>query len=598
MNFFTSRTRSAGVTAILAAMLAAGAHSAQAQVRIGTTFFPKPIDGTTRRFSAIAYDGANDAFLVVWGIGQVGARFVAANGTLLGSPTILNGPAGDGVRVACGTSINACLVTWVQEGSPHSLDAVMGRFVRYNNGAVAVLTAPFVINTNGIPKLTSSAPSVAYSSGSNEFLVSWSEASGVINAKAQRVASTGARVGGEISIATTSLWEGFPSVEYNSIQDEFLVAYYFETSGGSNCVGVQRVKAGTGALIGGRQTIYSSNFDQYPDLAYNSQTNQYLVVTWGWSGSYWMLHGRLIDGNGLPLGAGILSLAVKGGGDGIGVAYNPVSNTYLSVYLSQNNAEIWAVEIGAGGAPGTQIQATTSGSTLSTQPQAAGSGTAAKFMMVASEGYRQVMGQFLGHGTTTSTTPPPPPPSGCTTIQPGPNWVCVNGNWLPPTTTTTTGGCTTASPGTGWTCVNGNWVPPTTTTSGSCTTTKPASDWVCVNGDWLPPSLAPSTSSCTTASPGTGWTCVNGNWLPPTTTTTSSCTTTKPASDWVCVSGDWLPPSLAPSTSSCTTASPGTGWTCVNGNWLPPTTTTSSCTTIKPGTGWTCVNGNWLPPGY
>jgi hypothetical protein len=29
-------------------------------------------------------------------------------------------------------------------------------------------------------------------------------------------------------------------------------------------------------------------------------------------------------------------------------------------------------------------------------------------------------------------TPTPTPTSSCPTIQPGPNWVCVNGNWLPP----------------------------------------------------------------------------------------------------------------------------------------------------------------------
>jgi hypothetical protein len=46
--------------------------------------------------------------------------------------------------------------------------------------------------------------------------------------------------------------------------------------------------------------------------------------------------------------------------------------------------------------------------------------------------------QFTDTSTGTTATPvplPPPPapvPSSCTTIQPGPTWVCVNGNWLPP----------------------------------------------------------------------------------------------------------------------------------------------------------------------
>ncbi len=53
--------------------------------------------------------------------------------------------------------------------------------------------------------------------------------------------------------------------------------------------------------------------------------------------------------------------------------------------------------------------------------------------------------------------------------------------------TTTTTSCTTASPGTGWTCVNGNWLPPSTSDS-TCTTVKPGTNWTCVNGNWLPPS--------------------------------------------------------------------------------------------------------------
>jgi hypothetical protein len=577
---------------IVVALLFAGTTAIVAQTRVGSTFFPKPADGGTRRFSDIAHDATNNAYLVVWGLGQVGARYVAATGTPLGNPTTLNTVSGGASRVACSTTTGRCLVAWIQEPT-----SIIGRFVRYNAGAVQFVTAPFVINQVG-SKLTSAAPSVAFSSASDEFLVSWTEFSPSPNVKAQRVTESAALAGGPISVAITSLWEGFSSVAYNSAQDEFLVVYYFESSGGTNAVGAQRVKAGTGALIGGRSTLYASTFDQYPEVAYNSDQNQYLAITWGYSGGSWMLRGRLADGNAQPLGASSVPLAVQGGGDGIGLAYNPVSNTYLGVFLSQKNAEIWGVQVNGGGVPGAQAQLTVSGTTLATQPQAAGSSAVGNWMMVASEGYKRVMGQLVSQSA--QAAPPPPPATSCTTVQPAAGWTCVNGNWLPPTTGGgsagggTTGGCTTVQPAAGWTCVNGNWLPPTTSTGG-CTTVKPASNWVCVNGNWLPPTTS-STGGCTTVQPGTGWTCVNGNWLPPTTGSTGGCTTVKPASNWVCVNGNWLPPTS--STGTCTTVQPGAGWTCVNGNWLPPTTSTSSCTTVKPGANWTCVNGNWLPPGY
>ena len=514
--------------------------------RVGSTFYPKPSDGGTRRYPSVTYDGANDAYLVTWGLGQLGARFVSTSGTALGQPVTVNTTTGGPVRAACGADVNTCLIAWLQEPT-----TVMGRLVRYSSGSVELVSAPFVINQNGKSKLTSSPVGIAYSSSANEFLVAWTEYSPGPNVVAQRVSSAGSKAGSEIPIAVSTLWEGFPSLAYNSSQHEYMVVYYFETGSGTNNVGAQRVQPGSGSLIGGRNTIASSSFDQYPEVAYNTSTNQYFCVTWGFSGNGWMLRGRRFDASGALVGSSSLPIAANGGGNGIGVGYNPVTATYLAVYQSQTNDEVWGIEVDGNGVPTPQFQATASGTTLANQPQAAGGAANGRWLVVASEAFKRVMAQLVEHTTgsptTPPTTPPPPPPTGgCTTVQPGANWTCVNGSWLPPTTTTPPPptGCTTASPGTGWTCVNGSWIPPTTTSTGSCTTVQPGANWTCVNGNWLPP--------------GTGG-----------TTTTSSCTT----------------------------VSPGTGWTCVNGNWLPPSTSDSSCTTVKPGTNWTCRNGNWFPPG-
>jgi hypothetical protein len=516
MNRFRHVLRPGRGVAMLAALLLAGATTS-AQVRVGSTFFPKPSDGTTRRFPAVAFDAANNAYLVVWGIGQIGARFVSANGAPLGSPVQVNGAAGDGVRVACGADINACLIAWVQEPT-----YVIGRLVRFNAGAVQFLTNPFIINANGAMKLSSAAPGVAFSSAANEFLVAWTDmysmAAGWSQVKGQRISAGGGRVGGEIPVATTSAYEGFPSLTYNLVQNEYLVAYYLET-GNFSGVATQRVQPGTGALIGGRSTLYGSAFDQYPEIAYNRWRNEYLAVTWGWSGNTWALRGLRASGNAQPLGSASVIMALKGGGDGIGLAFNQVSGSYLAVYLSQINNEIWGVEISGGGAPGTQAQMTSTGTRLATQPRAAGATINNKWLLVASDAYTRVMGQLAQHGTTTSTSTggsgsgSSTSGSSCTTIQPASNWTCVNGNWLPPTTTSSTSSCTTPQPASGWTCVSGNWLPPSTSTS-SCTTPQPASGWTCVNGNWLPPTST-STSSCTTIKPGANWTCVNGNWLPP-----------------------------------------------------------------------------------
>jgi hypothetical protein len=71
---------------------------------------------------------------------------------------------------------------------------------------------------------------------------------------------------------------------------------------------------------------------------------------------------------------------------------------------------------------------------------------------------------------------PPPPPSGnCTTPQPGPGWVCVNGGWLPPGHP---GIPTQSSPA-----MSPNSLPACQSTIGA-----PASGWIRVGDGWVPPS--------------------------------------------------------------------------------------------------------------
>ncbi len=152
---------------------------------------------------------------------------------------------------------------------------------------------------------------------------------------------------------------------------------------------------------------------------------------------------------------------------------------------------------------------------------------------------------------------PSPTPTSCTTVQPGPDWVCVNGGWLPPgaagapapvptpnPTPNPPASCPTIKPGPDWVCVNGGWLPPGSPTAGApapiptpnapatCPSIQPGPDWVCVNGGWLPPGNP--TAGAPTPVPGPT----------PTPNAPASCLTVQPASDWVCVNGGWLPPQL------------------------------------------------------
>jgi beta-glucosidase len=109
----------------------------------------------------------------------------------------------------------------------------------------------------------------------------------------------------------------------------------------------------------------------------------------------------------------------------------------------------------------------------------------------------------------------PANPAGCATGSPGPNWVCVNGGWLPPghpgigmtgAPVVPSAGCATGTPGAGWVCVNGGWLPPGHPGIGG--TAAPV-----IPGAPVPPTNPPA--SCQTVQPGPTWVCVNGGWVPP-----------------------------------------------------------------------------------
>ena len=404
-NFTRAALLRAGALTLVG-LATASSVAAQAS-RVGATFIVKPfVNNEVTRYPAVAYDAVNNAYLVVWGLQKHGARFVSADGVPLGAPVRLAATDGGALRVACGAEINACLVAWIQEPS-----SIIGRLLRYNGGNVQFLTEPFVINSNGRNKLTSSPPAVGYSSSGQEFLVAWTDDRDPVwpNVRAQRVSSAGAQLGGEIQLAVEPTgWEGFPSLTYNSARNEFVVSHYMEGVGTASGVGVKRVQPGTGAVIGS-SILYGSLFDQYPEITYNTRQDQLFAITWHINGKTWFLHGQIGDTNGQPIG-GVLTLAVNGGGDGLGVTYNPVTNSYFAVFLHHDDAEIWGVGVNAAGTPGTPFRVTVSGTKLATKPLVAASTANTRALMVASENFGQAMGQLLQDGESSGGGPPPPPP--------------------------------------------------------------------------------------------------------------------------------------------------------------------------------------------
>ena len=69
------------------------------------------------------------------------------------------------------------------------------------------------------------------------------------------------------------------------------------------------------------------------------------------------------DGNATPL-TGTLTLASLSGGDGIGLAYSPMTDTLSRCVSEQLNDEVWGAEINVHGGPSSPFQITVSGTRL------------------------------------------------------------------------------------------------------------------------------------------------------------------------------------------------------------------------------------------
>jgi glucose/arabinose dehydrogenase len=74
----------------------------------------------------------------------------------------------------------------------------------------------------------------------------------------------------------------------------------------------------------------------------------------------------------------------------------------------------------------------------------------------------------------------------CTTVKPASDWVCVRGGWVPPNhplaQSGSSGGSTGGSGG-----ATGGTDGGTGSGTTACPSVKPGPDWVCVNGGWVPP---------------------------------------------------------------------------------------------------------------
>jgi hypothetical protein len=153
---------------------------------------------------------------------------------------------------------------------------------------------------------------------------------------------------------STSTAAVVPSIAYNSDRDEYLVVWWNDRPGNDDIYG--RRVSGDGALIGNWFAIAAGAGHEraFPDVAYNSQAEEYLVV---WVDDYSDICAQRVSATGQLQGT---EINIGGMGDenwGPAVAYASTENKYLVVWTEKIGTVYAFVgkEVTTTGSPGTRF---------------------------------------------------------------------------------------------------------------------------------------------------------------------------------------------------------------------------------------------------
>ena len=216
---------------------------------------------------SIAYDSANQRYLMVWMDHRNSAttgydiygQFVNANGTLSGSNFVICNANADqrSARVAYDSANQRFLVVWTDErDSATTSTDIYGQLVNANG---TLMESDFIIcNANS----EQNEPLVAYDSVNQRFLVVWTDdrTSAITgnDVYGQFVNANGFLDGGDFVINGDAGHQYGPSLAYNSICSNFLVAYWAESALAYLVVGTPcNIREGT---IGTRITVLGSGY--------------------------------------------------------------------------------------------------------------------------------------------------------------------------------------------------------------------------------------------------------------------------------------------------------------------------------------------------
>lgn len=198
-------------------------------------------------------------------------------------------------------------------------------------------------NISNLPETEAIGPSIAYNSNRDEYLVVWwNDRPGNDDIYGRRVSGGGALIGDWFAIAAgTGHERQYPDVAYNSQSNEYLVVWQDDNHiSGDVSISGQRVSA-TGQLLDGEISIGGlGDWNWGPAVGYASTENKYLVV---WTEEVFMLSyeliGKEVSSTGSPGSRFVIETDYTNVLAGADLAYNRAGNEFLVVWYEGPGGE-------------------------------------------------------------------------------------------------------------------------------------------------------------------------------------------------------------------------------------------------------------------
>lgn len=298
---------------------------------------------------AAAYDAMNSRYFTIYvkhlsqgssGTSRLYGQFVDSGGTLLGNEFVI---IERGARIEC-PSISydevygKFLVVWTAEDAASS-----GGVRSYGELVNADGTSYGLLLTLSGAANTSGCPAVAYDGNQNVFLALWGEkAVQQSSIYGQLIGPDGSLAGSQFLVSSNAGTSSAPSVAYDSGNQRFL-----STWSSADYLAVQgRIVYPDGSFLGPEFSLYSGTGKELlPTIVFDGVNSRYLAVWEHSEGGAYSLVGQVLNADG-TIYQPMFTISVAGiDVNGHALSYDPAGQNFFAVFADDKSRKIYGQSV-------------------------------------------------------------------------------------------------------------------------------------------------------------------------------------------------------------------------------------------------------------